>query len=254
MRLEIDGAVARLTFDRPAARNAMTWRMYDDLAEHCARINADASIRLAVLRGAGGKAFVAGTDIEQFRQFASGQDGLNYEERIDGYIAALETLRVPSVAVIEGWAVGGGLLIANACDVRVALAGARFGVPIARTLGNCLSPTSLRRLVSTLGVSWVKRLLVLAELPTAEELSPLGYLAAVASDAVELEARITEICGRLLSHAPITMRVARETLRRLETNPLANADDLIEACYGSADFHRGVEAFVNKTPAQWQDR
>ena len=253
VRLTIEGAIARLTFDRPAARNAMTWRMYDDLAEGCERINSDPSIRLAVLRGAGGKAFVSGTDIEQFRQFTSGQDGIAYEERIDHYIGALETVRVPTIAVVEGWAVGGGLAIANACDIRIAAAGARFGVPIARTLGNALSPSNLRRLSATLGLSWVKRMLLLAEMPTAEELLPTGYLAAVVT-AEELDARVTEMCARLLSHAPITMRVTREMLRRLATDPRADAPDLIETCYGSADFHRGVKAFVTKETPQWLDQ
>lgn len=253
VRLTIDGAVARLSFDRPAARNAMTWRMYDDMAEGCERINADPAIRLAVLRGVGGRAFVAGTDIEQFRSFTSGRDGLAYEERVDRYITALETLRVPTVAVVEGWAVGGGLVIANACDLRLAANGARFGVPIARTLGNCLSPGNLRRLCATLGLSWVKRMLLGAEMPTAEELAPTGYLAGVAAPE-ELDARVEEVCGRLLSHAPITMRTTRETLRRLETDPGAGAEDLIEACYGSADFRRGVDAFVTKGTPHWEDR
>ncbi len=253
VRLTVEGAVARFSFDRPAARNAMTWRMYDDLAEGCARVNADPAVRVATLRGAGGKAFVAGTDIEQFRQFTSGRDGVAYEERVDRYVAAVETLRVPTVAVVEGWAVGGGLAIANACDVRIAAAGARFGVPIARTVGNCLSSANLRRLCATLGVSWVKRMLVLAEMPTAEELAPTGYLAAVVAPG-DLDARVEELCGRLLGHAPITMRVTREMLQRLETDPRAEAADLIETCYGSEDFRRGVEAFVNKGTPRWENR
>lgn len=249
VRLEIDGAVARLIFDRPAARNAMTWRMYDELASGLARIDADPAIRLAVLRGAGGQAFVAGTDIGQFVGF-SGDDGLAYESRIDGYIAALERVRVPTIAVIEGLAVGGGLAIANACDIRIAARGARFGVPVAKTLGNCLSPENLRRLSATLGVSMVKRMLLLAEMPAAETLSPLGYLAAVV-EAPALDGEVAQICARLLGHAPVTMAVTRAMLLRLASDPLANADDLIRACYGSADFALGVRAFLEKRPANW---
>ena len=152
VRYRVEGGVAHLTFDRPGARNAMTFAMYDALAEGLARIEADPSVRVAVLRGAGGKAFVAGTDIEQFTGF-TGADGVAYEARIDAYVEGLERVRVPTVAVVEGWAVGGGLAIANACDIRVAQSGARFGVPIARTLGNCLSPANLRRLTATLGQS-----------------------------------------------------------------------------------------------------
>ena len=253
VRLSVEAGVARITFDRPASRNAMTWRMYDELSEACRRIDQDRSIRVAILRGAGGKAFVAGTDIEQFRSFASGRDGIVYEERIDGYVTALEKLRVPTIAVVEGWAVGGGLALANACDFRIALAGARFGAPIARTLGNCLSASNLRRLSATLGVAWVKRMILCAEMPTAEELAPLGYVSAVVS-AEALDARVDEFCAQLMVHAPITIRVTREMFRRLATDPHADAADLIEECYGSEDFRAGVENFSAKTPPNWQDR
>jgi enoyl-CoA hydratase len=129
--LRIAGAVAHVLFDRPWARNAMTWAMYEGLAAACAEINGHSRVRVAVLRGAGGKAFVAGTDIAQFREFANGDDGIAYEAGLDGFIDMLERLRVPSIAVVQGFAVGAGLAIANACDIRIAASGARFGVPIA---------------------------------------------------------------------------------------------------------------------------
>ena len=151
--LRVAGQVAHVQFDRTWARNAMTWAMYDGLAAACTAINENSRVRVAVLRGAGGKAFVAGTDIAQFREFASGDDGVAYEAKLDGFIDGLERLRVPSIAVVEGFAVGAGLAIANACDIRIAASGAQFGVPIARTLGNCLSAANLRRLCATLGVS-----------------------------------------------------------------------------------------------------
>lgn len=253
VRFEIDGPVARLTIDRPAARNAMTWRMYDDIAQACTRINTEPAIRLAVLRGAGGKAFIAGTDIEQFRSFASGEDGIAYEERIESYLDALERLRVPSLALLEGWVVGGGLAIATACDLRIATSGTRFGVPIARTLGNTLSPQNLRRLTAAFGIGFVKRMLLAAEMPTAEELQPTGYLAAVVAPEV-LDRTADELSERLLGHAPITMRATREMLRRLGENPAADARDLVRATYGSQDFHAGVEAFLTKSTPNWQDR
>ena len=249
VRYRVEGAIAHLTFDRPAARNALTWRMYDELADGLARIEADPAVRVAVLRGAGGQAFVAGTDIGQFAAFTSGEDGVAYEARIEVAIDALERARVPTLAVIEGCAIGGGLAIANACDLRVATPGTRFGVPIARTVGNCLSPGNLRRLSATLGVGLVKRMLLLAELPSAETLAPLGYLAALAEPAA-LDAAVAGICERLLGHAPVTLRVTRETLRRLSTDPAAEATDLVRECYGSADFAAGVRAFAAKHPAR----
>jgi enoyl-CoA hydratase len=247
--LRITGAVAHVQFDRPWARNAMTWAMYDDLAAACSAINADSRIRVAVLRGAGGKAFVAGTDIAQFREFTGGDDGVAYEAKLDGFIDELERLRARSVAVVEGFAVGAGLAIANACDIRVAASGSRFGVPIARTLGNCLSAANLRRLCATLGVSWVKRMLVLAETPTAETLLPVGYLAAVVPRDT-LDEEIERLCNQLIGNAPLSIAATRETLRRLEVD----ISDLIRACYGSDDFHRSVTAFLAGTRIEWEGK
>jgi len=249
VRFEIDGAIARLTFDRPAARNAMTWRMYEELASGCEAIAANPAIRVAVLRGAGGKAFVAGTDIEQFRTFSSGDDGVAYEEKVEQYVGMLEALSIPTIAVVEGWAVGGGMALSNACDFRLATPGSRFGVPIARTLGNCLSAANIRRLTDTLGVSLVKRMLLLAEMPTAENM-PAGYLTIVAPEA--LDAHLADLTSRLTGNAPITMQVTKEMLRRLSTNPEPADADLIRQTYGSRDFHEGVDAFVSKRPPQWQ--
>lgn len=246
VRLSIDGAVARVTFDRPHARNAMTFAMYEQLAEACGAIARDPAVRVAVLRGAGGKAFVAGTDIEQFRAFESGADGVAYEHKVDHYVGALEALPVPSISVVEGWAVGGGMALANACDFRVATPGARFGVPIARTLGNCLSVASLRRLTDALGPARVKRMLMLAETPTAEEL-PDDYVA-VSND---VDALVEEMCGRLVAYAPITLKATKEALRRLSLDPRAEDADLIDRVYGSADFREGVDAFLSKRPPNW---
>ena len=249
VRLVLDGPVARLTFDRPSARNAMTWRMYEELAAACTTIAANPDVRVAVLRGAGGSAFVAGTDIEQFRAFSSGNDGIAYEEKVDRYIGMLEAVRVPTIAVVEGWAVGGGMALANACDFRVATPGARFGVPIARTLGNCLSASNVQRLVSTLGVSMVKRMLLLADMPTAEKM-PADYLTIVAPE--DIDAHVDEMCARFVGNAPITLRVTKEMLRRLAHDPDAADADLVREIYGSADFHEGVESFLAKRKPDWR--
>jgi enoyl-CoA hydratase len=247
VRLSVEGGVARITFDRPAARNAMTWTMYDQLGAACARIAADPAIRVAVLRGAGGKAFVAGTDIAQFQAFASPEDGVAYEARVEAYVGALEALPVPAIAVVEGWAVGGGMALANLCDFRVATPGARFGVPIARTLGNCLSATNLRRLTATLGEDMVKRMLLLAETPAAEDM-PAGYVTVTP----DVDAHVAALCDALLAHAPITLRSTKETLRRIRHDPRAQTDDLVRATYGSADFREGVSAFLAKRRPAWR--
>ena len=251
--LRIAGAVAHIQFDRPWARNAMTWAMYDGFAAACTAINGNSRVRVAVLRGAGGKAFVAGTDIAQFREFANGDDGVAYEAKLDSFIDGLERLHVPSIAVVEGVAAGAGLAIANACDIRLAASGARFGVPIARTLGNCLSGANLRRLCATLGVSWVKRMLLLAEMPTAESLLPIGYLEAVVPQEA-LDAEVARLCNRLLGHAPLTIAATRETLRRLACSADVDIADLIRACYGSTDFHRSAMAFGTGMRVDWEGK
>jgi enoyl-CoA hydratase/carnithine racemase len=248
-----DGHVATVIFDRPAARNAMTWRMYEQLGAACAQIRADAGVRVAVFRGAGGKAFIAGTDIAQFQSFRSAEDGVAYEAKMEDYIAGVEALPVPTLAVIEGFAIGGGLAIAAACDLRIATPGARFGVPIARTLGNCLSMANHARLVAALGASRAKRMLLLAENLAAEEALAGGFLAEIVPPA-ELDRRVGELTARLAQHAPITMRVTKEAIRRLILAGLPAGDDLVRACYGSDDFRLGVRAFLDKREPQWTGR
>jgi enoyl-CoA hydratase len=250
VRLSRQGEIATVIFDRPAARNAMTWRMYEQLGEACARMRSEDGLRAAVFRGAGGKAFIAGTDIAQFETFRSGDDGISYEEKMEGILGDIEALPVPTLAVIEGFAIGGGLAIAAACDLRIATPGSRFGVPIARTLGNCLSIANYARLVSALGVSRAKRVLLLAENLSAEEALAAGFLTEIVATEA-LDRRVGELCARLAQHAPITMRVSKEAIRRLLHAGLPDGDDLVRACYGSDDFRRGVEAFVNKREPQW---
>lgn len=253
VRLTREGPVAKVIFDRPQSRNAMTWRMYEQLGEICAELRGDPALRVAVFRGAGGKAFVAGTDIAQFLEFTSGEDGLAYEARMEAYLGALESLPMPTLAVVEGWAIGGGLAIAACCDLRIATPGSRFGVPIARTLGNCLSVANTARLVAALGVARAKRILLMAEMIGAEEALAGGFVAELVEPA-DIDRRIAELCDRLVHNAPVTMRVAKETIRRLLHAGLPPDDDLVRACYGSADFHEGVRAFVEKRDPQWTGR
>ena len=250
VRLEIDGAVARVTFDRPQARNAMTWAMYEQLGAICEELFGANGVGCAVFRGAGGDAFVAGTDIEQFRAFQTGDDGAAYEKQIDAAIARLESLPMPTLAVVEGWCVGGGLAIATACDIRIGTPLSKFGVPIARTLGNCLSITNVARLVAAWGKPRVQRMLIGAEIIQAEEARASGFL----SDVIEpdaIGAAAAERAGKLAALAPVTQAVSKEALRRLLVHELPDAEDLIQRAYGSADFHEGVQAFTEKRSPRW---
>ena len=251
VQLSISAGVASVVFDRPAARNAMTWAMYERLNQICEQLTSDTSVRVVSFRGAGGQAFVAGTDIEQFTTFGSGEDGVAYEKQIDQCIARLESLPMPTVAVIEGWTIGGGLAIATACDFRIATTGSRFGVPIAKTLGNCLSVANLARLSAVFGMPRVKRMLMLAEVLTADEALACGFLLQVAEPG-EIDVNLDELCERLAALAPLTQRVSKEGLRRLVSHDLPADEDLVRLCYGSDDFREGVSAFVAKRSPAWK--
>ena len=159
---EVRDGIAFLTFNRPQSYNALTFEMYDRLADVCAIANADRSIRAMVLAGAGGKAFAAGTDIAQFRSFRGPDDALAYEARIERVLAALEECRVPTLAAIAGACTGGGLGIAACCDIRISADNARFGMPIARTLGNCLSLSNYARFADLLGTARLKEMIFTA--------------------------------------------------------------------------------------------
>lgn len=247
------GSTAFITFNRPEARNAMTWEMYEALYECCDEVDAEDGIRVLVLRGAGEKAFVAGTDIKQFLEFEGGEDGVAYEKKMERIVGRLERVSKPVVAVIDGYAIGGGLSIAAVSDLRICTPEAKFGMPIARTLGNCLSVENYARLAALLGPARTKALIFTARMFTAEEALSAGFATEVVPRE-ELDGRVGELCATLESHAPITMRVTKEALRRITLAGLPDAEDLVRETYGSRDFHDGVRAFIEKRRHDWQGR
>lgn len=255
VHLDIAAGVASVLFDRPQARNAMTWSMYEQLMAICRQLQSDASVRVVTFRGAGGEAFVAGTDIAQFQAFGNGAqggaDGVAYEQKIDACMDLLTGLPMPTVAVVEGWCVGGGLAIATGCDFRIATPSAKFGVPIAKTLGNCLSMANLARLQSAWGAQRVRRMLLLAEMIQADEALACGCLQAIAAPG-DIDAAVQALTQKLAALAPVTQRVSKEGLRRLALGQLPADEDLIRAAYGSDDFREGVQAFVDKRSPVWK--
>ncbi|TDD51825.1 enoyl-CoA hydratase [Nonomuraea terrae] len=248
-----DGPVLRVVFNRPARHNALTWVMWDGLYDACERADADPGIRLLALSGAGERAFVSGTDISQFAAFTDGADGVAYERRIQRVVDRLERVRVPTLAVVQGYCVGAGLILAAACDLRLAVPEARFGAPIARTLGNCLSMNTYSLLVHHLGPARTLDMLLRARLYTGEEAHAAGFAAELCEPG-DLPARQAEVEERLLSHAPLSMWAAKEAVRRLRVAGLPDGDDIVAEVFGSADFHAAVPAFLAKERVAWQGR
>lgn len=248
LEISAGGPVLTVTFNRPDQRNAMTWAMYEGLVEACERADADADVRALVLRGAGGRAFVAGTDIAQFAEFTGGQDGVDYEARVTAVLDRLADVDVPTVAAVDGYCVGGGLGIASACDLRVAHSRAKFGVPVARTLGNCLSAATLSLLTHHFGQSRTLEMLLTARMFDADEAHAAGFLAAVTED---VDAALSSLLERLLAHAPLTMWATKETLRRIRQVSEVDDSDVVARVYGSEDFHAGVRSFTTKQRPEW---
>ena len=253
---EIDGRIAFLTFNRPDARNAMTWDMYEALVQACDRVDGHDAVRVFVLRATGDKAFISGTDISQFTQFETPEAPIAYERHMDHVVDRLERVGVPTIAQVQGVAAGGGCAIALSCDLCVATPDATFGMPISRTLGNCLSAANYARLVDLIGPARTKDLLFTGRLIDAAEADRLGLVTQMAPLA-ELDATVRSVADAIADNAPLTLRATKEAVRRIQAHrriaPEA-ADDLVTLCYTSADFKEGVAAFLAKRAPRFTGR
>jgi enoyl-CoA hydratase/carnithine racemase len=245
--------IGRVTFNRPQARNAFTFAMYERLAQICEEADRDRAIKVLVFQGAGDKAFAAGTDINQFREFTTPQHALDYEARIDRVLGKLETCRVPTIAAITGACTGGGAGIAACCDMRIGTRTTKFGFPIARTLGNCLSMSNISRLTALIGPARVKDLIFTARLVGAEEAAGVGLLNEIVEDTAALKQRAGELATLIAGNAPLTLNATKQALARLQRRlTREEGEDLILMCYMSQDFREGLDAFLNKRPPQWK--
>jgi enoyl-CoA hydratase/carnithine racemase len=248
--LERTGAVALITLSRPSALNALTWAMYEQMAAYLDNLAGDDAIRVVIVRGAG-KAFASGTDIGQFVGF-TGRDGIAYEKKMEAVVDGLFNFPKPVIGAIHGYAVGAGIVLACACDLRFATPTARFGAPIARTLGNCLSLKNYQRLVDSFGPMRAKEMLLTGQLLQASDALQCGFLTAIIEEE-RLFAHVQEIAQQISRLAPLTLWATKEAHRRLfapEEN--ANFDDVVRRVYDSQDFAEGVRAYLEKRKPQWR--
>lgn len=249
---EVQDAVGVVTFNRPQAMNALTFGMYEQLAEICSKAE-ESSLKALIICGAGGKAFAAGTDISLFRDFGGADDGRAYEAKMEAILGQIESCSVPTIAAITGVCTGGGAAIAAVCDVRLATRDLRFGFPIARTLGNCLSISNLVRLSALLGQARAREMMVTSRLMGADEALAGGVVSVLLDDPDALMAKAKDLAQKITGFAPLTLKATKEMFLRIDASgPDAEDDDLIALCYGSDDFREGLDAFLTKRRPDWK--
>lgn len=252
---EVEDRIGLITFNRPQARNALTFEMYERLGDLCEHAPTDGSLKAIIVTGAGDKAFAAGTDISLFRDFRTAEQGIEYERKFARALARVEACPIPTIAAICGACTGGGAGIAAMCDLRIGAASLKFGFPIARTLGNCLSAGALSKLAALLGESRLMDIMLTSRLIEADEALAIGLVRELLDGREALMSRARSLAAQLAEHAPLTMRATKQLLQRVRTQgPLVDDEDVIGEVYASEDFREGLDAFLAKRKPRWQGR
>jgi enoyl-CoA hydratase/carnithine racemase len=248
MLAEIDGSIGWMTFNKPARRNAVSLDMWEAIPAILDRFEQDPGVRVIVLKGAGDQAFVSGADISQFEKArASRESNAQYEEISGEAGRRLAACTKPTVAMIRGFCIGGGLAIAIGCDIRIANEGARFGIPAAR-LGLGYGASGVKQLMQLVGPSFTKEIFLTARHFSAAEAKEMGLVNRVVADSA-LEDYTRRYCATIGENAPMTMHALKRTVAELERGERADletCDRLVKACFESQDFIEGRRAFMEK--------
>lgn len=255
IRLERDGAIATLVLDRPHKLNALTKDMWRGLGEALRRVEADETLRCVVLRGAGGRAFSPGNDIGEFETERYNSDSARaYGVLMHEALSALRELRHPSIALIEGICVGGGLEIAACCDLRICGESSRFGAPIAR-LGLVMAYPEISALLDLVGRATTSEILLEGRVFGAAEAKDKGLVTRIVPDP-DVEAAAYDAARLIAAGAPLVARWHKTFLRRLADPTPLSAEEMDEgfACFDTEDFRRGYKAFLAKEAPEFVGR
>lgn len=254
---EVRGPALWLTFNRPHRLNAATPEMEDLIVRACESVAESPDIRVVVFAGATGRksAFMAGADTDTFGSVSTEADVSQVEAHSERTLTVIEDLPIPTIAVLDGAVVGQGALIASCCDVLLCGPDVKFGFPIARTVGNCLSTKNLMRLVRLVGRPYVRSMIMRARLLTGQELAAAGATLDVAESTEELWRQADRTAETIASLAPLTLRGTKETLRRdMRTETFVDNADLVNQAYLSQDSREALAAFAEKRSPRWTGR
>jgi enoyl-CoA hydratase len=247
----VDGAIATVTIDRRKALNALTNDVLAAIETAMADLSANPAVRVAILRGAGQRAFASGADLVALRTFSPAQ-AQDHFDKLNAALHAIERVRFPVIAMVYGFAVGGGCELAAACDLRIAANSARIGVPIGR-LGHCADRVNLRRLLRLVSPGVVKAMIMTDTLYSADDGHRMGFFNWVVPDA-SLEAFTLSMAATVSQKAPLGMKVLKQVCEEVLDGSVEHAEnpdeDVVSSLWLTKDFQEGVGAFFERrTPS-----